>query len=281
MATPAGKHKRPKLKRYKKPKPIAPPKPHRPKRGDLRKIFRDYISHDASQRINALARAMSWYDTVQVYIGYKQKGKLTTTQLRHKNKAENYRLLGIKVSNSRKKEERYVTAVAEYELMAKVYKPPRFRMYNRKLKKNQKTFSSRHERMKDKYGKFLKMFEVAMAPTSVSGSSIKLKIDKLSSPYWIGSDGNVTFDRKLIASQKKLGRKKGLLSVLINLLPVLSDASSRIPEMDDRGHPTGRITSNYQLRYLAVLTMLNKFNQFCQQSDAPKTIVHRNKSTGV
>src|SRR5580693_7033221 len=96
--------KKPRAKKVKVPRPVNPPKPKRPKRGDLKHIYKELLTTDISQRINTLAKAMAWYDTVQAYLAYKNNGKWTLNQLRAKGVAEHDRLSGIKQQSSTLKE---------------------------------------------------------------------------------------------------------------------------------------------------------------------------------
>src|ERR1700751_128603 len=198
------KYKRPRSKRVKPPKAVPPPKPHRPKRGDLKHIYKDLISSDIDQRITVLAKAMAWYDKVQAYLAYKNEGKFTTKQLRAKNKAEKYRSEGIKSTHSHIKEDRFLNAILHYETMVNSYKSPLIKYYLRKYKKTEKKLIERKERMEDKHERFLSQLQEALQPVNTKGDKIKLQVDKLSSPYRISIEGNVTLDRKLVGELRKL-----------------------------------------------------------------------------
>jgi hypothetical protein len=277
MATPAGKHGRPKLKRYKKPIPIPAPKPSRPKRGDLKKIYKDLVSTDIDQRVTALAKAMQWYDHVQVFLNYKQNGKFTTRQLRAKNFAERNRAEGIKTNHSIYKETHFTAAINAYEIMAASYKVPKLKGYLRKYSKEKKGLIHRKERLQDKHGEFLKMLHDALQPVNWKGKKIKLTVDKISAPHRISAEGNITFDRRLIMTLRKLARKKGLLSAVLLLLPVLTEAAARESVVDTKGRKIGTTKVDQADRYPAVLSLLNNFNTYCQREDGPRTVVRRAK----
>jgi hypothetical protein len=103
------------------------------------------------------------------------------------------------------------------------------------------------------------------------GKDIKLSVDKLSSNYRIGNDRSVVFDRKFVAHLKKITHHTGLLSAVIELLPVISEAQSQYHRSaGDYGIDTGQ-------RYAAVLQLIKNVNKYAQQENAPKSIAKRRK----
>lgn len=277
MATPAGKHGKPKLKRYRKPKSVPPPKPRRAKRGDLKKIYKELVTTNQDQRVNTLTNVMHWYDAAIAYLSYKKEGKWPLSKLKNKNSAEKEREKGINSHATKDKELHFMSAVSCYEQMLDFYKPPKLSLYLRKLKSNRKGLRQHTLTMEDKHGKFLKQLDEALKPVSVVGTRIRLSVDKLSAPYRISSEGDITFDRKLIISLRRLSRKQGFLSAVINLLPVFSETASREVEVNKDKIRTGRFMINEKKRYLAVLILLNHLNHYAMSNNAPRSIVRRLK----
>ena len=274
--------KKPRTKRVKLAKPIPPPKPDRPKRGDLKKIYHGLITTDIDQRVNALVKALHWYDKCQVYVGYNKAMdniKWTKTQLKNKFTAEEHRLSGMKSKVSSVKETHYITAIKCCERMLEGYKSPKLSLYLRELNKEKKGLLQHKSSMQSKHKKFLTLLHEALQPVNSDGKKVKLTVDKLEAPYRISVEGHVTLDRKIVSDLRKLAHRHGLLSAVINLLPVLSESAARIQEVDTKNNPTGRTIVDTQKRYVAVISLLNKFNQYCQRADAPKTIVRRKKET--
>lgn len=263
-------YKKPRAKKVKLPRAVPPPKPERPKRGDLKKIYRDLITTDINQRINALASAMTWYDRVQGYLASKNQGKWTTNQLRYRNIAEKDRALGIRMVSPKNKEEDFIEAIKSYEKLVNGYKPPKLAPVLRKLKSSKSTLTEHKHNMQKKFGKFLTQLQEALNP------GVKLIVDKLSSPYRIG-ERTLTLDRKLLAHLKKLTHKYGLLSAVIQLLPVLSETMSTIEVKDYKGQRVGRSAIDSGERYRSVLTLINNLNNYSQRPEAPKSIARRRK----
>jgi hypothetical protein len=218
---------------------------------------------------------MTWYDHVQVFLKYKKK--FTTRQLRALNDAEKQREAGIKSNNSIYKESAFTGAIAQYEIMAASYQVPKLKSYLRKYTKEKKGLIHRKERLQDKHGAFLKLLSDSLQPVNSEGKRIKLTVDKISAPHRISIEGNITLDRRLVSDLRKLARKKGLLSAVILLLPVLTEAAAREAVVDTRGKKIGIMKVDQADRYPAVLSLLNNFNEYCQREDGPRTVVRRAK----
>jgi hypothetical protein len=261
--------KKPRAKKVKIPKPIAPPKPDRPKRGDLRHIYKELLTTDIEQRINALSKAMAWYDSVQAYLAYKNEGKWTLKQLRMRNNAERDRGLGVKSNISETKERNYIDTIASYEIMVNGYRPPKLAPILRKLKSSKSSLVIHKKNMTKKHHKFLHLLNDAL--------QVNIGVDRLRSPYVIGN-GTLILDRMVVQNLRRLTRKHGLLSAVESLLPQLSEMVSRFPEVDNQGNKTGRYKIDYNLRYQAVLHLIHSLNQYGMRENAVRSIVRRRKS---
>ena len=261
-------YKKPRVKKVKVPKPVAPPKPERPKRGDLKHIYKELLTTDTEQRINALCKAMAWYDKVQAYLAYKNGGKWTTKQLRMMNNAQRDRLHGIASIKPETKERCFKDAITSYEVMVSSYKTPKISLVHRKLKSSKSTLNEHLKNMQKKYKKFILQLQEAL--------QFNIQVNKLTSDYRIGH-GGVTLDRRFLANLKKLTHKHGLLTAVIQLLPILSEAMSIYNVVDNDGHKTGKIGIDYQARYEAVLKLITDVNKYAQKETAPRTIARRKK----
>lgn len=264
-------------RRPKAPKPIAPPKPVRPKRGNLKQIYRDLISVDRDQRINTLAKAMTWYDQAQAYLAYKQKGEWTKEQLKFRNFAERKRLLGMAQTSSKLKEQVYLEAVHSYEQALNGFKPPKVDSFLSILKSKSDRLQERKEKLKDRYGDFLDLIEKALLPKNADGKRIELRVDRINVPYRISSEGDVTWDRKVVQNLRRISRKQGILSGVLQMLPILSEAAARVPELDPQQQPTGRYVTQNGKRYRSVLEMLNCLNQYSLSEQGPRKLVRKPK----
>src|ERR1039458_7873098 len=108
-------YKKPRVKRVRPPKPIPAPKPERPRRSELKQIYRDLISSDSEQRVNTLRRALGWYDKCITYVGREINYEWAKPSLKHKNAAERSRTQGITTSDNPTKEELFIKSIKEYE----------------------------------------------------------------------------------------------------------------------------------------------------------------------
>src|ERR1035437_2298927 len=126
--------KRPRVKRVRPPKAIEAPRPDRPRRTNLKTIYKDIISSDLEQRVNTLRRALQWYDECIKYIGYKIEYVWPKPLLKQKNEAELARAAAIPITNDIQKEKQFLLAIKAYEKVVKSYKPPLIKSYLSKLK---------------------------------------------------------------------------------------------------------------------------------------------------
>ena len=271
------KFKKPRAKRVKPPKPIPAPKPVRPKRSELRSIYRELLSADRDQRVDALAKAMAWYDKCLVYVRYKQEGEWTTKQLRELNAAERDRAAGLKSDASIKKEIEFTSAVQHYEKIVPVFKVPVIKKFLDRLNRDKPKLETRKRKLGNKFGEFLTLMETVLKPKNADEKPIRLHVDKLSANFRISSEGDITFDRKVVGNLRTISRRQGLLVGVLQLLPVLSEAASRIPELDAQQHKTGKTLISNGKRYRSVLVMLNNLFSYYMHTDNPRKLVRRIK----
>lgn len=269
--------RRQRVKRVRPPKPIAPPKPERPRRSKLRIIYRDLITTDTDQRVGSLSAAMAWYDTVVVYLSFKQEWKLSIPQLREKNAAERSRTAGITSSEPQIKEESFLKAIKSYEKMATVFKPPLISKYLSKLRSTRKKLETRKINLVNKFGEFIDTLDKVLLPKNYEGKRIELRVDKIRAAHRIDSEGNITFDRKVVDNMRRISRKYGLLSGIIQVLPVMSEAAARMPELDGKGFKTGRMVISNSKRYNAVLEMVSAVHRYYMNKESPRKLVRRPK----
>jgi hypothetical protein len=267
--------KKPRIKKYRPPKPIPAPKPERPRRSNLNKIYHDLLTADRDQRVEALIKALTWYDHAVVYVEY--KSPLTTIQLRKKNAGGRNRAAGIGSLKDDVKEEYYIKAIQEFEKMVVNFKPPLIGKYLKRYNRDKKKLEIRRKKLKDKFSIFLEIIQQALCPVNTKEKLVDLRVDKLSAHYRIDSQGNVTFDRKFLNECRREARKYGLLTAILKLFPILSQTSARIIELDQTGHRTGRTLVSSRKRYDAVLYMLNRLNQYGLHHEAPRKLIRRVK----
>jgi hypothetical protein len=271
------KFKKQRAKKIKPAKPIPPPKPDRPKRSELRSMYRELLSADRDQRVDALVRAMHWYDKCLAYVIYKQEGKWTTSQLKEKNAAERDRSSGLNSNISQKKEVEFTSALQHYEKMVTDFKPPSLKKVLSRLNKDKPKLENRRKKLGNKYGEFLDIIREMLHPINADEKPIQLHVDKLNANFRINSEGDITLDRKVVGNLRTITRRQGMLVGIIQLLPVLSEAAARIPELDTQKHKTGKTLISNSKRYRAVLFMLNHLFQYYQKAVNPKKLIRRVK----
>jgi hypothetical protein len=270
--------KKPRVKRVRPPKPIEAPKPERPRRSNLKTIYKDLISSDSEQRVNTLRRAAAWYDLCITYIGAKlepipyQWGK---TQLTHKNAAELMRSAAIDTSNNKQKEEYLIKSIRSYEKLVASYRPPKIQIFLSKLKHDRDKLEQRRKKLQHRFGEFMKFLQTILRPKNIDGKDIQLKVDKLSVDHRIDSQGNITFNNKLITYLSKVSRKQGMLTAVIDIFPLLMEAAGMKSELDTQGHATGRVIVSSSASKQAVIPMLKTLNQYYMHNDTNIKLVRK------
>lgn len=266
--------KKNRVKRYKAPVPIPPPRPSRPKRSILKSIYKELITSDRDQRVEALKKAMHWYESLQAYLSYHSELKMS--QLKAKTQAERERLVGLNSNNSQVKEERYIAAIREYEKLGRTYGPPKIGVYLSKYSHVRSKLEARKRRLVNKFGEFLALLDRVLKPKNYMGKRIELRVNKISSRWRVDSEGNVTFDRKFLDTAKRTSRTDGLLPGVLMLLPGLTEAAAMSVERDAVGHRTGRFTIHGMPRYIATLEMLDLLVKY-SLTDGAKKLIRRHK----
>lgn len=196
---------------------------------------------------------MHWFNRVMVYFVNNKEVKWTTRQLREIHVATKCREIGYKSKNDDTKEKEYREAIQHYEIVIQKFKPPSLKKIISKFLKQEKDLTERQSKYQDKYGKFLKLLNNALQPGP------KFKVHRLDSTYYVHSNGEISFDRKYVDSLRKLARKKGIFSAVLEMIHILVKPYE----------PENRFDIAYDL-------LLN-FNQYCQRPDGPRTIIKRKK----
>lgn len=267
--------KKPRAKRVRPPKPVKAQKPERPRRSVLRNIYKDLLTSDVDQRVTTLAQAMEWFDKCIVYVGYPIEYAWPTAQLKNKNNAESYRYSGIKSTVDTTKEKDYIQAIKSYEKLVNGFNPPKISSFLKKYTHDKDKLVARKKKLTDRYGEFLDLLQRSLQPKNAEGKVVDLRIDKIKSDYRIDAQGNVTFDRKLIADVRKISRKYGLLVGVLKLLPILSETGARFPEVDSDGHKTGRTVVSNAKRLSGVYSMLGGLVKYSMTDQAPRKLIRR------
>lgn len=266
--------KRPRVKRVKKPAPIEAPKPERPRRTELKVIYKDLISTSQEQRINTLRRALGWYDRCTAYVGHALEYDWHITQLKSKNAAERIRSAAINTTVPDNKEKLFLKSINYYQKLVKSYKSPSISIYLKKLRSERDKLEVRKRKLNKRYGEFLNTLKVVLAPRNSQEEPITLKVDKLSVEHRIDGKGNITFDNKYVAYLSKLSRKQGMLSAVIEIFPVLMEAAGTMDEVDLQNHRTGRVVISNSKCKASVVPMLKKLNQHFMH-DNPRKLVRK------
>jgi hypothetical protein len=266
--------KKVRVKRWREPKPVPPPRPPRPKRSSLKHMYNELISTDRDQRLEALKKAMHWYEGLQAYLVF--HSEFTLHQKKAKSEAEKHRLKGLNSDKSETKELHYIAAIKSYESMGRRYHVPKLGTYLSKYTHVRSKLLKRKNRFVHKFGEFLELLGTVLRPKNYDDKRIELRVDKLTSKYRVDSEGNITFDRKFLDFARRVTRTDGMLPGLLDILPVLTEAAATRMETDSHGHRTGRYVISGTKRHAALLLMLENLTDYCLHHDRPR-IIRRHK----
>jgi hypothetical protein len=263
--------KKPRVKRWKAPQPVPPPKPPRPKRSSLKHVYKDLISTNRDQRLEALKKAMHWYEALEAYLAY--ESALTVHQLKAKSEAEKHRLKGLNSDKFESKEKEYIAAIQQYEKMGRKYGAPKIGVFLSKYSHVRSKLEKRRNRYYHKFQEFLELLNNVLRPRNSAGDRLDLpRVDKISAHYRVNSQGNLTFDRKFLEFAKRVSRTHGLLPGLLTVFPAFTEAAATTMEVDVMGHRTGRYELNNARRYNALLEMLQNLVKYCLTDNAKRLI---------
>lgn len=268
--------KKTRVKRWKAPKPVPPPKPPRPKRMQLRHIYHSLITSSRDERIEALKKAMHWYEGLQAYLSYNKE--LSFHQKKAKAAAEKLRLTGLNSDKGTTKELSYIAAIKFYEKMGQTYHVPKIGSYLSKYSRVRSKLQKRRHRYDKKFSEFLSLVDSVLKPVNYEGKRIELHVDRISSArvdYRIDSEGNITFSHKFMDFVKRLARTNGLLQALQHMWASLTEAAATSVEVDGDGHRTGRVVVHGSRRYKAMLEMMNNLVSYQLNDKKPKRLIRR------
>lgn len=285
-------YKKPRAKKVKPPQAVIPEKPERPRRAELKKIYREMLTTDIDQRVGTLAQAMNWYERCIEYVKYKSAEKKakrykerrkwhevtnpwTLPQLKLLNALYAARTQGNNTLKSETKLEKYILAIEISEKITVMFKPPLLRVVLRRYEKDKSKLEERHKRFKNRFGEFLELMRTALKPLNTDGKPILLRVDKIKDQFRIDAEGNVTFDRKEVSNYRKMLRRRGMLPVILQMLPMLEDAAARFSEVDPHGHKTGRTVTSQKKARMAGHRMLFNLVQYQMLDPKPKKLVRR------
>lgn len=267
--------KKPRARRVRPPTSIKGIKLLRPRRSELRTIYKDLLTSDSDQRVTALKQALTWYDHCVAYVGQSVNHEWPIPALKHKNSAEQLRTQGITSSDSGKKESNYIKAIESYEALVNGFKPPKLNKILLKYKHDKSKLIARKKKLTDRYGEFLELINNVLKPRNPEDKSIDLRVDKIRADYRIDDFGSITLNRKLVAEIKKLTRKYGFLVGMLKLLPVLSESYARVPECDEKGFKTGRTLISNAKRIQSIYAMIDNLIRYSLTTIKPIKLIRR------
>jgi hypothetical protein len=269
--------KKARVKRWRAPKPIPPPKPPRPKRTQLKHIYHGLVTTSRDERLEILKKAMHWYESLQAYLAY--NSELSFHQKKAKAAAEKLRLTGLNSDKDTTKELSYIAAIKFYEKMGQKYHVPKIGAYLSKYSRKRAGLVKRKNKYSKKFEEFLSLADTVLRPVNYDDKRIELHVDRIRSDYRIDSVGNITFDRRYLDKAKRASRTNGLLLGFYYLFEALTRAAATTPEVDGDGHRTGRFITHGSRRYKSLMDMIDNLISYQLNHKNPKRLVRRQETS--
>jgi hypothetical protein len=263
--------------RQKKPKPPKEAKVDRPSTRELREAYKMLLTPDIGQRIDALVRAMQWYDAAFDYvIVHQQSGVATSEQEKAISVAGKCRLLGQSSGFNAEKENSFFKAVRHYEkALGEPMKAPSIMLFADILKAQEGKLSDRQFRLERKFGSVLGLLQAALKPVSAQGKEIALKAGQIDQPTQTDHElSQVSFRKDFIHKLRRTLRREGLLRVVLDVLDPVASACACEALVDSEG----KLTGGYQTRAVPMMkaqrTLWENLFVWCRTSpDVPKRLV--------
>jgi hypothetical protein len=247
----------PRTPRVKKQKPVKIP---RPKTKDLRMILKGLLTVSQANRISSLAYALQWYDQALPYLV--QKGLLDATAKQLLERAVKARKLGIGSSNDNEKETAFLTALRQYEKACASLKPMGVDKFYDQFNAKKVQLEAKQKKLEGKFGSVIQLLQKSI------GNKVKLQIADAQKAFQYDPGlTSVSYNREAAKSLVVKFRQEGLLSVLVEQLPILAQHAAL--QSDGKGgwqyDPASHVA--------VVEEILTAFVQFSKTHEAPKKLV--------
>jgi hypothetical protein len=245
--------------------PPAPkqPKPKRPQGRELREIYKGLVTLSASNRINALALALQWYDKAQLYMISRNKGQaLPADTLKALERAVKARKIGLSATMDGEKEQAFRTAIKLYETACAIVKPVSLdKMYAAFDAKKQK-LEARQQVAESKFGNTL-----AELSNAIGGEVRLLVFDSPKIRQIVPNRGEIIYNKVGARQVVETIRRQGLLAAFA----AEGDTIARCLSLETDGQGGYQISAE---KYIAAQTrLLRSFVKYAGTATAPKRIV--------
>lgn len=191
---------------------------------ELREIYNGFVSISIASRIDALAKALLWYDNAITYSIAKKL--VTQDKLLKLNKATKTRDLGISSTHPEEKETCFKKSLEFYQQICDGLNPPDVNEYFKRFKDERAKLEAEEARVKDKYQPVLDILSEMFA-----ASKFKVSIDPRADKnrMFDGID-RIVYSKAAIKEVFDSLRFEGLLPAMTKEMPLFARAMAIEPD---------------------------------------------------
>jgi hypothetical protein len=192
-------------------KVVLPPKP---KAGELRQILKGYISPDTTQRLNALAYALQFYDKALAYCV--QRRKVGADQAKSLDRAVKMRKQAQGTNILQEKETSLRLAISFYEKVCAFIHPPASAIFFKAYDAKKDILEQKQATIGDRFSDFITWVTTALSPKNPEGKPLTVIVTDAQKPF--GFDPTVTqvsYDKNEARKIKDKIRREGMLGAAV------------------------------------------------------------------
>lgn len=242
----------------------------KPSTKDLKNILKGVIAADDTRRLQACVKALQWYDIAIPYVISKNKGRLSSENLKEFSSANKFREKGVTSKHLEEKEAAYKLAIRKYEHICSNLGPPSINKYYELYMGTKTKLEADELRLQDKFG------HVLLTLSSALPTNLRIKVGKIEKArYFSGKD--TFFYSKTHAQEMRVKLKReGILALAVQEIPYITRALS----MEDDGVGGGMVYSPKK-HVDQMKDLLEKFLVWSKTEAAPKRLVKVRSHSGV
>lgn len=245
-------------------------RPPRPRTRALRAAYKGIASPLAAHRIEAMAKAMTWFDTAKDYIVFQKKGVVSAELASKLDKAVKARTNGIGTTHEGKRETSFKMACRFYEKFCdSVKRLPSVDKAYEQFELRRERLEKRQQHTTDRFSRVVSTMQAAFEPANVAGRPFSIVVsahmekDRSADPML----QQYMLSRNRVLQLQAILRAQGLLPMLFAELEHLAKACGI--EKSTAGHFARNIESELSLTH----KMLAALQRYLVTPAAPKKVI--------
>ena len=250
------------------------PKLARPKTTELRVAYRNILSADINLRVHGLTLALQWYDAALHYVIQKRKGLSPKAKKLHEL-ATKTRRLAISSDMPGEKEVAIRKTIDLYEkVIGGTLKLPKVDAAYTKYDGMADKLLQKQDRLTGKYSNIMTLLAMATKPLNAEGKPVSMVVvDQQKIRQYDPMLLKLMYSREAAKAMKRKLRYEGLLPLVIQELPILSQAGALCRNAAD-----GTWGYDPSLQMQAYKKIMENFAEFSRTDASPRKLVRMGKA---